>query len=182
VLTSAPPTFALAGLSMGGYVALEIIRQAPERVLRLALFDTTAGPDTTVRRDERQAGIQSLGLGRFVGVSRAMLPRLLHDSRIDGPIGGLLQAMAADIGKEGFLRQQTAALNRADSRPFLKDIAVPTLVAVGENDVLTPPVMAAEIHAGIAGSRLHVFMACGHLPALEVPEETGAVLREWLVV
>ncbi|MCG2842232.1 alpha/beta fold hydrolase [Sandaracinobacter sp. RS1-74] len=175
-----PGRFALAGLSMGGYVAFEILRQAPERVTHLALFDTSAAPDDAARVAQRRAGIESLKVGRFVGVTNRLLPRLIHPSRLSGPVGEELQAMAARVGGEAFLRQQKAILGRPDSRPLLPRIAVPTLVAVGDSDGLTPPAEAEEIHRGIAGSRLHVLPACGHLPALELPHETSGLLRAWL--
>lgn len=180
VLAHAPQTFALAGLSMGGYVAFEILRQAPERVTRLALFDTSATPDDDARTAQRKAGAASLSLGRFVGVGARMLPRLIHASKIDTGVGQAVQAMATRVGGDAFLRQQQAILERPDSRPVLASITVPTLVAVGDADVMTPPADAQLIHAGIPGSVFHLFRQCGHLPALELPEETSAVLRTWL--
>lgn len=179
-LAAAPGRFALAALSMGGYVAFEILRQAPERVTRLALFDTSAGPDDAQRVAQRKAGIESLKIGRFVGVTTRLLPRLVHASHIAGPVGEDLKAMAARVGGEAFLRQQQAILGRPDSRPLLPGITVPTLVAVGDQDVLTPLEDALEIHHGIVGSHFHLFKACGHLPALERPEETSDVLRAWI--
>jgi pimeloyl-ACP methyl ester carboxylesterase len=180
-LDGAPPRFALAGLSMGGYVAFEILRQAPERVTRLALLDTSAAPDEAERIAQRKAGIASLKIGRFAGVTTRLLPQLVHASHVAGPVGEELKAMAARVGGAAFLRQQQAILGRPDSRPLLAEIAVPTLVAVGDGDVLTPVAEAQEIHRGIAGSRFHIFEGCGHLPALEQPNETSRVLRDWLL-
>lgn len=179
-LAAAPPRFALAALSMGGYVAFEILRQAPERVTRLALLDTSAAPDSSERARGRRGAIASLERGRFVGVTDRLLPRLVHESHVEGPVADTVRAMAARVGGAAFVRQQRAILGRPDSRPMLSGIAVPTLVAVGDGDMLTPPADAAEIHAGIAGSTLHTFRDCGHLPALERPDETTAVLRDWL--
>ena len=179
-LAAAPPTFALAGLSMGGYVAFEIMRQAPERVTRLALLDTSAAPDTDDRARDRRAAIESLTLGRFLGVTDRLLPQLVHARHLDGPVAEQVKAMAARVGGPAFIRQQQAILGRPDSRPMLGAITVPTLVAVGDADVLTPPEDSAEIHAGIPGAALHVFADCGHLPALEQPEETTRLLRDWL--
>lgn len=180
VLAEAPERFALTALSMGGYVAFEILRQAPERVTRLALLDTSAAPDGPSRTAQRQSGIASLKLGRFVGVTDRMLPQLVHATHVEGPVAQEVKAMAARVGGEAFLRQQRAILTRTDSRPLLPQIRVPTLVAVGESDVLTPVSAAREIHQGIQGSRFHLFEHCGHLPALEQPRETSAVLRRWL--
>lgn len=179
-LAAAPDRFAIAALSMGGYVAFEILRQAPERVTRLALFDTSAAPDEPDRIAQREAGIASLKVGRFAGVTTRLLPRLVHASHIEGPVAAEVKAMAARVGGEAFLRQQRAILGRPDSRPLLKHISVPTLVAVGDSDVVTPQRHALEIHRGITGSRFHIFSNCGHMPALEQPEETSVVLRQWL--
>lgn len=179
-LAAAPPRFSLAALSMGGYVAFEIMRQAPERVTRLALIATSAAPDDAARAAERRAGMASLKIGRFVGVTARLLPQLIHPSRVEGETGETVRAMAERVGGDAFLRQQQAILTRPDSRPTLATIAVPTIVAVGDGDLLTPPAASQAIHAGIAGSTLHVFERCGHLPAMELPDETSALLRGWL--
>ena len=181
VLNAAPERFALAALSMGGYVAFEILRQQPERVTRLALLDTSASTDTPQRVTQRLAGIESLRHGRFFGVTNRMLPQLVHARHVTGPVGEEVRAMAKRVGGDAFLRQQNAILNRPDSRPLLASIKVPTLVAVGDSDVLTPPSESQEIHQNIPGSTLHVFPACGHLPPMEIPEETSTRLRRWLL-
>lgn len=181
VLDAAPERFALAALSMGGYVAFELLRQQPERVTRLALIDTSASLDTPQRVAQRLAGIKSLQLGRFFGVTTRMLPQLVHARHVNGPVGEEVRAMAKRVGGDAFLRQQNAILNRPDSRPLLASIHVPTLVAVGDSDILTPPSDAEEMHRNIAGSSLHVFPSCGHLPPMETPEETSALLRRWLL-
>ncbi|WP_129647793.1 alpha/beta fold hydrolase [Peristeroidobacter agariperforans] len=181
VLDAAPDRFALAALSMGGYVAFEILRQQPRRVTRLALLDTSAALDSPQRVTQRLAGIQSLKHGRFFGVTTRMLPQLVHAGHVHGPIGAEVQAMAKRVGGDAFLRQQNAILNRPDSRPLLASIDVPTLVAVGDSDILTPPEDAEEMHRQIAGSTYYVFAACGHLPPMEAPEETSKLLRRWLL-
>jgi pimeloyl-ACP methyl ester carboxylesterase len=181
VLADAPHRFALAALSMGGYVAFEIMRQAPERVLRLALLDTTAAPDTPAKVRERRIGLASLAAGKFAGVTNRLLPRLIHERHVAGPVGQAVKEMALRVGGEAYQRQQTAILGRPDSRPVLASIAVPTLVGVGAEDAITPPEDAREIHAGIPGSRFHVFAGCGHLPPLESPAETSDLLRDWLL-
>ncbi len=180
VLASAPSRFSLAGLSMGGYVALEIMRLAPERVARLALVSTSARPETAERQEERLRGIASLRRGRFVGVTHGLLKQLVHPQHFDGPVAADLRTMAARIGKTAFIRQQQAIMTRRDARSTLSRIIVPTLVAVGDGDVTTPPACANEMHQAVQGSRLHVFKGCGHLPAMESPVETASLLREWL--
>jgi len=180
LLAKAPPRFTLVALSMGGYVAFEVLRQAADRVHALALFDTSAAPDTPRRAAERQAGLRSLAAGRFLGVSKRLLPRLVDARHVDGPVGQEVAAMAQRVGADAFVRQQTAILNRPDSRPLLSSISVPTLVAVGDSDVVTPPQDSVDIFRGVQTPSFHLFHRCGHLPAIELPAETTDLLRRWL--
>ncbi|KAF1725458.1 alpha/beta fold hydrolase [Pseudoxanthomonas japonensis] len=180
VLAAAPPVFALAALSMGGYVAFEILRQAPQRVAKLALLDTSARLDPPKRRLVRQAGLAMAEAGRFAGVTRKLLPQLVHQSRVESIVGEDVMAMAQRVGRDAFLRQQRAIIDRPDSEPLLPAIAVPTLLGVGEDDRMTLPEETRLMHDRIPGARLHVFARCGHLPPMEVPQETAAVLRDWL--
>jgi pimeloyl-ACP methyl ester carboxylesterase len=180
-LANAPERFSLVALSMGGYVAFEILKQAPERVTRLALLATSAAPDSLNRAETRRIAIESLKRGRFVEVTRRMLPQLVHADHVSDTVGEEVRAMAERVGGEAFLRQQTAILGRPDSRPLLASISVPTLVAVGDSDVLTPTAESETIHQGIPGSTLYTFALCGHLPPLESPEESSALLRRWLL-
>lgn len=179
-LAAAPPRFALAGLSMGGYVALEILRQAPERVTRLALFDTSARPDSPEAARRRRALMALSRTGQFRGVTPRLLPSLLHPEAVEGPLGHEVRAMADRVGHEAFLRQQLAILHRPDSRPMLSGITVPTLVAVGEQDILTPPELSEEMAAAIPGARLARIPRSGHLPTMEQPQHSAALMREWL--
>lgn len=181
VLAAMPARFALCGLSMGGYVAFEIMRQAPERVERLALLDTQARRDPPEIRQRRKDMMQLAEKGEFKGVTQRLLPQLVHPDRAEEPeVGGVVLAMAARVGKEAFLRQQTAILGRADSLPTLAEIACPTLVLCGEDDLLTPPERHLEMAAGIANARLVKLPDCGHLAPLERPAETAAALLQWL--
>lgn len=180
VLAAAPPTFALAALSMGGYVAFEIMRQAPGLVTRLALLSTSAAPDSEQKAADRRRAIASLRRGRFLGVTEGLLPKLIHPDQVAGPVGREVKAMAQRVGAAAFLRQQQAIMGRQDSRPTLERIHVPTLIVVGEDDVLTPRPHAEEMHRGIAGSELHVLPACGHLTPMERPEAVTALMRAWL--
>lgn len=179
-LAAAPPRFALAGLSMGGYVALEIMRQAPERVTHLALLDTSARADDEARRDTRRKGIALAREGRFLEVSRRLLGSLLSPEHLGTAIADDVQAMSERVGEAAYIRQQTAIMNRIDSRPSLAAIAVPTLVGVGEGDKLTPPELAEEMAGAIAGAALVRFPDSAHLPTMEHPAAVLAAMRDWL--
>jgi len=181
ILADAPPRFALAGLSMGGYVAFAMLRQAPERIVRLALLDTSARPDTPEQSAGRETFIAMAEAGQLAAVVDTLAPRFLHrDRRTDATLNRVIRDMAADTGVAAFVRQQRAIMTRPDSRPQLASIACPTLVLVGEGDELTPPSLAQEIAAGIAGARLVTVPACGHLSTIEQPEAVNAALAEWL--
>ena len=180
VLNKAPPLFALAALSMGGYVAMEIMRQAPERVTKLALIDTMVRPDDDARAKARRGLLALAQMGRFKGVTPQLLPKLMHPRCIGTHVADTVQAMAQAIGKDGFVRQQQAIIERPDYRPILETIQVPTLIVVGEDDEITPPAESEEIHRGIPHSRLVLLPECGHLPPLEYPQLTTQLLSEWL--
>lgn len=181
ILASAPDRFALLGLSMGGYVAYEILRQQPQRVSRLALLDTRARLDTPEDAERRRQTIALAEGGRFEELHGILWPRLVHPSRhSDKALESVVTTMMAETGPERFVRQQTAVLNRADYRPLLAEIDVPTLVLVGGDDEITPPAHARELHAAIAASRYVEVAACGHLSSLERPSEVSAALEEWL--
>ncbi len=181
VLTRAPPRFALAGLSMGGYVAFEIMRIAADRVMKLALINTAARPDTAEQSARRRGLIQLSEMGDFKGVTPRLLPLLVHPDRIADPrIAVPVQEMALRIGQAAFARQQTAIMNRPDSRPDLPKIACPTLVLCGRQDALTPPPLAEEMAAAIPGARLTIVENSGHLSPLEQPEAVTRAMRDWL--
>ena len=182
VLDGAPARFALAGLSMGGYAAQEIMRQAPERVVRLALLDTSARADTPERLAQRRGFIELAHKGEFHGITPRLLPIYLHPDHLeDKAITEAVLAMAQRVGREGYLRQQEAIMGRADGREDLKRIRVPTLVLCGRDDQATPLKLHEEIAALIAGSTLAVIDRCGHLSTIEKPAEVGAAMRQWLV-
>jgi pimeloyl-ACP methyl ester carboxylesterase len=181
ILAAAPGRFALAGLSMGGYIAYEIVRQAPERVARLALLDTGSRADTPERTAARR---ELIAIAEREGVGRAqelLMPALIHPARLSdkGLVDTVLQ-MAADTGLEAFRRQEEAIIGRPDNRPFLASIRCPTLVVVGREDALTPPGLAREIADGIPGAGLEIIPDCGHLSTLERPEAVSRALRAWL--
>ena len=181
ILAEAPERFALAGLSFGGYIAFEILRQAPERVLKLALLDTSARADTPEQMARRRELIELAGRGRFLGGTDRLLPLLIHPDRLtDEPLVAAIKEMAQEVGREGFVRQQVAIMGRPDSRGMLGTIRCPTLVLVGRQDAVTPLAVHEEMHAAIPGSRLVVIERCGHLSTMERPDEVNAALREWL--
>jgi pimeloyl-ACP methyl ester carboxylesterase len=179
ILASAPPTFALAGLSMGGYIALEIMRQSPQRVTKLALLDTSARPDTTEQTKIRNEQITIAREGGYEKIGYDWLPLLLH--RQDDPSSrNIILQMAAETGAEVFIQQQQATIGRADSRPLLAAIRCPTLVLVGAQDSLIPPDRSEEIAAGILGSRYVVIPECGHVSTIEQPQLTTQAMVNWL--
>jgi pimeloyl-ACP methyl ester carboxylesterase len=180
VLATAPARFALAGLSMGGYVAFEIMRRAPERVTHLAVLDTSARPDDEARKETRRGGMAAVREGKFGLVSRAMLAGLLAPAKLTSPLAEEVQAMSERVGADAYLRQQTAIMGRMDSRPSLQAIAVPTLVGVGELDTLTPPELAEEMARGIPGAHLVRFPGSGHLSTMENPSAVLEAMRAWL--
>jgi len=181
ILSEAPPRFALAGLSMGGYIAFAMMRLAPERIDRLALLDTSARPDLPEQSAAREKFIAMAQVGKLAEVVETLTPRFLHRSRHnDAALKQTVRDMASDTGVEAFVRQQRAILSRPDSRPLLATIECPTLVLVGEGDELTPPDLAKEIASGISGASLTVVSECGHLSTLEKPEAVNAALNRWL--
>ena len=180
ILAGAPPRFALAGLSMGGYVAFEILRQAPERVARLALLDTSARPDTPEQTRRRLGQIDLAHRGRFGEIADQQFPLLHHPSRHgDTAARELVRLMADETGPEAFIRQQQAIMGRPDSRPGLAAVGCPTLVLVGDADQLTPPAWSEEMAAGIPGARLVVVAGAGHLSPLDQPERVTEALVAW---
>lgn len=181
VLADAPGRFALAGLSMGGYVCLEILRQAPARVTRLALLDTSARPDSEEATRRRLRLIRIAEGGRFADIHPLMWDRLVsRRHRGDGEIEAVVTGMMQETGPEAFVRQQRAIMGRMDSLPGLSSITVPTLVLAGEQDEITPPEMARELADGIPGAVLEIVEDCGHLSTLEQPGAVNAAMARWL--
>ena len=201
VLEQAPTgMFALAGLSMGGYVALEIMRQAPERVSALALIDTSARPDTaeatanrhrlialaqtdTAEATANRHRLIALAQTDFSAVPRELMQKLLYPPHLDDDgIVACVNEMAAMVGKDAFARQQHAIMERIDSRPTLKNIACPTLLLCGREDAITPVEVHEEMAALIPRATLTIVEHCGHLSALEKPEAVTEALRTLLQV
>jgi pimeloyl-ACP methyl ester carboxylesterase len=181
ILAEAPPRFALAGHSMGGYIAFEIMRQAPQRVAKLALINTQARPDTP-EATARRRGMMARALGgEYRGVLDELFPGFVHPSRRgDAALRQLVYDMGEDVGAEAFVRQQQAVITRPDSRPVLAWIGCPTLVLSGDEDNTISNSLSVEMANGIHGAKLVILANCGHLPQPEQPQATADALVEWL--
>jgi pimeloyl-ACP methyl ester carboxylesterase len=181
ILAEAPPRFALAGHSMGGYIAFEILRQAPERVARLALINTQARPDTADATARRHGMIARARCGEYRAVLDELFPGFVHPSRQqDAALRQLVHDMGDDVGPEAFIRQQIAVIGRPDSRPSLAWIKCPTLVLSGDQDNTIPNALSMEMANGIPEAKLKILPNCGHLPQVEQPQATADALVEWL--
>ena len=181
ILASAPERFALAGISMGGYICLEIMRQAPHRVIKLALISTSARPDTPEQVTQRRALLHLARTGDFEALLAQVFSTILHPAHQSDPVlHDINMRMGRTIGIDGMARQLEAIMARVDSRPGLPAIAVPTLVLVGDGDPLTPPDRAGEMAAAIPYTRLVVVPECGHGSTLEQPDAVNSALVEWI--
>jgi pimeloyl-ACP methyl ester carboxylesterase len=181
ILDAAPPRFALAGLSYGGYIAFAMHRLAPERIARLALLDTMARPDTEEARTGREKLMSQARAGKFEEVVDLLTTKFLHVNRQhDEHLVKIVRDMAAETGVEAFVRQQRSIMQRPDARSQLASIKCPTVVLTGDSDVLTPPNLAKEMAEGITGSRLVIVPDCGHLSTLERPDAVNTALIAWL--
>jgi pimeloyl-ACP methyl ester carboxylesterase len=182
VLAMAPEKFALAGLSMGGYVSLEIMRQAPERVTKLALLDTSARSDTEEQTRLRHNFMKLTREGRFEEVISTILSLIVHpDRRQDEQLFNNIKQMNRRVGPDIFLRQQAAIIGRSESRNDLSRIRCPTLVLCGRQDALTPLEVHEEMSSRIPKARLAIIEDCGHMSSMERPQAVTALLRDWLL-
>ena len=181
-LKTAPDRFALGGLSMGGYALFEFLRQAPDRIEKLAFLDTSGRADTVERTTMRRDLLALAEQGKFNGISPRLLPTFLHPDRMnDEALTQAVMAMAAAVGRDAFIRQQKAIMARPDNLPLLSGVRVPTLVICGRQDRATPLEMSEEIASGIAGARLCIIEECGHLASMERPHAVTALMRDWLL-
>jgi pimeloyl-ACP methyl ester carboxylesterase len=166
---------------MGGYIAFEIMRQARERVAKLALVNTQARPDTPEIGERRRGQMARVKAGEFHAILDELFPLFVHPSRRDNAdLRKLVHHMGDDIGADAFVRQQTAVIGRADSRPTLAVISCPTLVLTSDEDNTIPNRLSVEMADGIRGAKLTVTPNCGHLPQVEQPQATAEALVEWL--
>tara|TARA_R110002020_G_scaffold36894_96_gene111308 strand:- start:522 stop:1226 length:705 start_codon:yes stop_codon:yes gene_type:complete len=181
VLSEAPPYFSLAGLSMGGYIAMEIALKAPAMVSKLALLDTKIRPDTEAEKDARRALIERARAGEMDEIVEILIPRLLHpDNADDVEIGRIIRIMAEETGPEAFIAQEEALLGRRDISGLVEQLGVETLIIVGDSDVITPPDAAEEMHEVLAHSQLLTIERAGHLTTLEQPEAVAEALADFL--
>ncbi|KTE10704.1 alpha/beta fold hydrolase [Sphingopyxis sp. H115] len=181
LLDNAPPKFALIAHAMGGFIAFEVMRSAPERIVKLALISTLASADGPAQTARRQGYIDLVESGNFDQVVEERIPILFpEEKRNDTRLLGIARQMAADTGADTFLAQQRAIMARIDSRLRLGEIAVPTLLVWGEQDGITSRAHHDEILDAIPGARLEVIAGAGHLPTVEVPEVVVPLLAAFI--
>jgi pimeloyl-ACP methyl ester carboxylesterase len=181
ILRDAPPRFALVGISFGGYVCMEIMRQAPDRVDRLALLDTSARPDIPEQSERRRAMLEQARVSDFATWVEEALTSIMHPSRhTDAGLRAINRRMGVTIGLNGLARQTEAAIRRPDFRPSLGAIHIPALVLVGEEDLLIPPERSKEIASLVPAATLVVIPKCGHSSTLEQPELVSSALTKWM--
>jgi len=180
VLAEAPERFALAGHSLGGIVALQMLRDAPDRVTRLALVNTSARGASLVQLESWTELARRTYSGEFAAVAAELGRHTLPESRRFEDLVSRNTAMGDTVGASGFVRQLKAQSTRPESRPHLAQVAVPTLVVSGALDHVCPPALQEELAAGIPGARLVVIESAGHMAPLENPHEVTQALRLWL--
>ena len=177
VLLAAPPRFALVGLSMGGIVASEIARVAPERVLAMALLDTNLGVADDLQLRTRRRWASDVRSGRFAQVVEELVPALTISPEAHGP---LIVEMATAVGPAGFLRQNEALLHRRDQLSIVSRFQGPILIACGSHDRLCSPRVHADLAARFAHARLLVVEQAGHLSSIDQPVALTRGLTDWL--
>jgi pimeloyl-ACP methyl ester carboxylesterase len=181
ILGNSPPKFCAIGFSFGGFVALELIRQAPDRVSMLALLNTSARPESQSAAKSRLDRIRRAQFGQHEQVLSEQFLHMVHPDHVEDPkLFGLWKEMGIDYGREAFIRTMNAGLNRPDARSILKTIVCPTLVVAGDTDEVAPPSRSHEISGAISNSRLIVLSICGHLSPIEQPALLSAALEQWL--
>lgn len=181
ILQKTPEKFTLVGLSLGGYVAFEVIRLASERLQRLVLIDTTAVADHPARKDGRRQDILKVQQGGIEALIPELPGRWLHSTHVNQPdLVDLMGEMARSVGAQGQFNQQTAMLARPDSHEDLRGLRIPTLLVCGRQDPVTPLADHEAMAACVPGARLEVIENCGHLSTIEQPRAVTDVLKSWL--
>ncbi len=182
LLRQLPPRVAVLGFSLGGFVALELAAQAPERVAGLALVASNARADAPDNAPLRRATVDAAreaGLAHFVATT--LWPQYVASyRRDDAALAATIGEMAARVGLEGFADQVEIAITRADSRPRLPKFSVPTLIVSGDEDALNPEDRQRELADGLPNSQWHVCARTGHFVPLEAPAQLGHAVRNWL--
>jgi pimeloyl-ACP methyl ester carboxylesterase len=182
ILLDAPERFALAGWSMGGYLAFEILRQAEKRVSRIALMSTNALPETRAVTLRRRIMNRDAGTKGYMTMIENIIPRFLHPDNVKtGVVAAVMSAQARETGYDAFLQHQNAMINRSDNRDVARNIKCPTVVMVGDQDIVTPISEHKELADLIPDARLVVVPTCGHMITLENPVATAGILRGWLL-
>ena len=176
--------FAVAGFSLGGYVAIEVCRQAPHRIAGIALLDTGARADSDDAKQNRQRMVAALGSGSasLAQVAGAFASRVVHAAHAQDPeLLALLGDMARNVGSDGFVRQQTAAMSRPDGRDVLRTLHCPALVLCGREDQITPPALSEEMAGLLPGDvELVIVPECGHMSTLEQPGIVVEAFKRWV--
>ncbi len=184
VLMEAPAEFALAGLSMGGIVAFEIFRQAPERIKRIALLDTNPRGELPENVPVRQEQINTVAQGGAESlrtlVSQQLMPKYAFDSEQLLKLEPLVMEMALEVGTDEFINQWRALASRADSWSTLKDIRCPTLILCGIHDALCSEKLHRDMAQEIKHAKLEIIQEAGHLSTLDAPEQVNSALQDWL--
>lgn len=179
LLANAPERFVLVGFSMGGYVAREVARSAPSRVLALVLIATSSEGDSDIQRQRKRAVATAFYPSRFTGLSRSAVRSSFAPAHADGPLVDRVRDMSERLGGAVFQRQ--SALVRVSDADRLGEIACPTLIIAGEEDRLRRLEEAQALHEGIAGSTLAVVPASGHMIPLEAPAALLDIVAPWLL-
>ena len=181
VLANAPPRFILGGLSMGGIVAMEILRQAPERIAGLILMDTNPLAEAAEIKARRAPQIENVRMGQLLKVMRdEMKPNYLSDQGGAQDTLDLCMDMALSLGADVFIRQSRALQNRQDQTQTLAAYKGAALILHGEDDILCPATRHTLMHSLMPQARYEIIKKAGHLPTLEQPEQTTQILKEWL--
>lgn len=181
IIQKAPSYFSLAGMSMGGFICLEIMKLAPERVSRLALLNSSARPETEEQKKMRENLLNKTTLENFEEILKNMATTGVHKSRQhDKNLINTIIRMGKETGFDAYVRQSKALGDRTDNRNILTHISVPTLVLVGDSDTITPPEYSEEMAEKIPNAKLIKLYRCGHATTLEQPEEVNKALIEWL--
>ncbi len=181
ILQKAPEKFALGGLSMGGYIAMEIIKQAPERISKVAFLDTTWQIDDKEKKGQRENMIKLSAHGRFEGVTSLILKQILAQENLENhALIAEIKAMAKDTGQQEFVNQQKLILSRTCSVDTLAHIQVPTFCLVGAEDKITPPTIMKKMAASLPKGYFCEIPKAGHLPPLEQPDIVNALMQIWM--